>query len=320
MKRMLLFLLLGLMCIPVYAAQVGGGYTKSAADAKYVLKAGDTMTGTLTLSAGDIIVEAGGASTITQTVSNGFGLNISRDITETGSNPLVSILDDNILGTQNALRVKHDGRGIGINLTMSHVSAEVGLKVDSESLLNPGIDINGYYPLRITQDISNGTGIYVSRNTAEAGSLALIRFYSLNATDTQPVMTLRNSGSGPHITTGSTDEDLEISPNGTGSTYIMTGQRVNRTLVATNAYTVLGSDFIVAVNSNEAVTVTLPTVSATDEGKIYIVKDESGGASGNNITVTGEAGETIDGLGSQTLSSDYQAIDVYSNGTNWFIK
>ncbi len=91
---------------------------------------------------------------------------------------------------------------------------------------------------------------------------------------------------------------------------------VYRTTTAATATT--AGQTIIAVTDTSAVrTVHLATADAK-VGRIVIVKDESGGAGTNNITVDGEGGETIDGASSVTISANYGVLRVYSNGTNWF--
>lgn len=110
----------------------------------------------------------------------------------------------------------------------------------------------------------------------------------------------------------------------TGTIVLPFGVEINRTAVTSNAYTTLVTDHIIGVNTNEAATITLGTATLTPvepgKARICTIKDESGAAGSNNITITGEAGETIDGAVSQTISSNYGAIKVYSDGTNWFIE
>lgn len=52
--------------------------------------------------------------------------------------------------------------------------------------------------------------------------------------------------------------------------------------------------------------------------RIFIIKDESGGAGTNNITIITDAGETIDGAPSVVIDADYGVVRLYSNGTNLF--
>jgi hypothetical protein len=53
---------------------------------------------------------------------------------------------------------------------------------------------------------------------------------------------------------------------------------------------------------------------------IVIVKDESGAAGANNITINVTAGGTIDGESSKVISTNYGRIELYSNGSQWFTK
>lgn len=89
--------------------------------------------------------------------------------------------------------------------------------------------------------------------------------------------------------------------------------------VAKNAnYKTTASDYIVGVDtSGGAVTITLGSATVT-EGRFVIIKDEKGNAGTNNITVATEGSETIDGSASITISSNYGAVILYSDGSNWF--
>lgn len=86
---------------------------------------------------------------------------------------------------------------------------------------------------------------------------------------------------------------------------------------ATN-YTVLASDVIIEVtNTSAARTITLPASSSNNTGKFYVIKDASGGASVNFITVTPTTG-TIDGAATATIGSNYGSMQVFSDGVSYF--
>ena len=65
-------------------------------------------------------------------------------------------------------------------------------------------------------------------------------------------------------------------------------------------------------------TITLPAGSTAGTDKIIYIKDESGGAVANNITVVGTAGETIDGSASYVINTDYGLGRFYWSGAEWF--
>jgi len=68
--------------------------------------------------------------------------------------------------------------------------------------------------------------------------------------------------------------------------------------------------------SGGAVTVTLPAPAAD---AFVRVKDSGGSANTNNITVSPNAAETIDGGSSHVIQSNYGAAVLVSDGTNWFV-
>jgi len=75
-------------------------------------------------------------------------------------------------------------------------------------------------------------------------------------------------------------------------------------------------DNLVLVNSSGgAVTITLP---APTNGRVLIVKDSTGSAYVNNITINPNASETIDGASSFVITSNWGECQLQSDGTNWF--
>ncbi len=103
-----------------------------------------------------------------------------------------------------------------------------------------------------------------------------------------------------------------------------TGTQTKRTAVAAN-YTALPTDSTIAVtDTSSARTITLPAanaVAASASSAFQLtIKDESGGAATHNITVSAVGSDTIDGAKSRTVSTNYGAISLYSNGSGWFTK
>lgn len=84
----------------------------------------------------------------------------------------------------------------------------------------------------------------------------------------------------------------------------------NTTLVTTATYTVQNTDWYIGVNRAGPVTITLPT--SPSSGRVLVIKDESGNASANPITVVG----TVDNdAGGFILQMDNGGIQmVYRSG------
>jgi hypothetical protein len=93
--------------------------------------------------------------------------------------------------------------------------------------------------------------------------------------------------------------------------------RENYSSVTDATYTAKGGDRVIGVNRAGAVTVTLPSAEVRP-GRTYTIKDESGAAASNNITIATEGSETIDGSATDVISDNYGAKLYYSDGSNWF--
>ena len=83
------------------------------------------------------------------------------------------------------------------------------------------------------------------------------------------------------------------------------------------AYTAKAGDRLIGVNRAGVVTITLPTAQLR-AGRTYTLKDESGAATTNNITVATAGSETIDGAATDTIAENYGSKTYYSDGSNWF--
>lgn len=98
------------------------------------------------------------------------------------------------------------------------------------------------------------------------------------------------------------------------------GQRFNRTTISGASYSVALNEYLVAVdNLVLAPTIGLPRPRLAGVGKTYIVKDEIGGAASTTITIVSQGEELIDGASSKTMTNNYEALEFYTDGANWFI-
>lgn len=93
---------------------------------------------------------------------------------------------------------------------------------------------------------------------------------------------------------------------------------LKRTATAAS-YQALITDVVIGVTSTAAArTITLPAVATTLVGQVIIVKDESGAANTNNITVAGNGVETINSAANVVINTAYGSTRLYSTGTAWF--
>ncbi len=93
---------------------------------------------------------------------------------------------------------------------------------------------------------------------------------------------------------------------------------LGRTRTASD-YQTTDTDLIVEVaDTSVGRTVTLASATVAG-GRVVIVKDVSGGAGTNNISVVTEGAETIDGAASVVINTNYGYRVLYSDGANWFV-
>jgi hypothetical protein len=86
---------------------------------------------------------------------------------------------------------------------------------------------------------------------------------------------------------------------------------------ATASFTVERTDRTVLVNATGgAVTGTLPPAASCPGHTVTIKKTD---ASGNAVTVDGNASETIDGAANYPLTAQWNSVTVQSDGTNFVI-
>ena len=85
--------------------------------------------------------------------------------------------------------------------------------------------------------------------------------------------------------------------------------QTSRTEVSAN-YTLVDSDTYLAVLGGYTV-----TLSGPEKARKIIIKDEAGSAGTSPITVVG----TIDGTVNYTINTDYGALNLVSDGSNWFV-
>lgn len=110
-----------------------------------------------------------------------------------------------------------------------------------------------------------------------------------------------------------------VSLLGSSTSAITAGASAAIDATHTGDHTISTDNVIIPVNtSSSAVTITLYAASG-NAGRIVCVKDVGGAAYTNNITIDANSSETIDGQTTQTISSNYGAVTMFCDGSNWFV-
>jgi hypothetical protein len=80
-------------------------------------------------------------------------------------------------------------------------------------------------------------------------------------------------------------------------------------------YTVKRDEYIINVNGSAPVTITL--LPSAGPGEAFLVKDVSGNAVVNNITVVTSDSKLIDGQANYLMQTNYQGATFIFDGTSW---
>lgn len=106
-------------------------------------------------------------------------------------------------------------------------------------------------------------------------------------------------------------DDGVVSWNGDGDTQVW-----QSIVITGSTYIITPTDTVIFVNSGVPTSIILPGSPVL--GQIVIVKDMSGAAFVNNITITAGT-NTIDGFNSVIISQDYQSLTFAWNSIEWNI-
>ena len=120
--------------------------------------------------------------------------------------------------------------------------------------------------------------------------------------------------------------NLDIGGNLTVAGTVSFIQSINRTDAGAVDYnpSILTTDYLIVANnsaSSRSIIISNEDIASGSPSslRMFVIKDEYGNASVNNLTITLESGGTIDGAVSAIISSDYNSITLYLDGTNGFI-
>jgi hypothetical protein len=113
---------------------------------------------------------------------------------------------------------------------------------------------------------------------------------------------------------GVTADGVLCKDSGIEVTYLKTAIRTTETAATVTA---TSADYTIPCDAtSNAITVDLPAAAGVS-GLILVIKKVD--VSANDVTINPNGAETIDGSGTAVISTQWEAVTIQSNGTNWII-
>lgn len=97
---------------------------------------------------------------------------------------------------------------------------------------------------------------------------------------------------------------------------IRAGYVIQTLSTATDTTFDFGNTYLGITDTSAARTITLS--QTFNSGRVIYIKDESGGALLNNITIQGSAGQLIDNQATKVINTNYGSVNLISRDNNWW--
>jgi Head domain of trimeric autotransporter adhesin len=296
---------------------LGGGNTA------YLYSTGNNLAIGNSTASRDIMLFTGGTATtnermrITGTGDVGIGTN-----TFSATNPEQLIVNAGtpltITDFQNVIVGKGNTNSYAqLNIQNTYSAAGNSASSDVVATSDNGTEAVNFIDMGINSGTNTTTGILGGGNTAYLYSTGNnLAIGNSSASRDIMIFTGGTSAANERMRITGTG-NVGIGTNAPTSTLQVNGSAAYAIATKTANYTATASDYtIVCNNTSGAITITLPAAS-TAAGRVYVVKKIS--AVFNNVTIDANASETIDGVTTRVLSSQYESVMIQCDGTSWYI-
>tara|TARA_R110000824_G_scaffold110141_2_gene258057 strand:+ start:3136 stop:3807 length:672 start_codon:yes stop_codon:yes gene_type:complete len=159
------------------------------------------------------------------------------------------------------------------------------------------------------------------------GTISASHFHIKDVTriDSTGSTTFGNTNDDKHIRTGSmfvgevsTYPLFSVDTTSDQIIFSGSGHRTNYTAVGATSWTSSAQSHIIGITAAGNVALRLHSASAAGQGQVLVIKDQRSSRSGI-ISISASAPNSIESNGYYELSGTMPAINLYTDGTNWFV-
>jgi hypothetical protein len=284
-----------------------------------------TINETITVATNGVSITISGPSGINSQNEGASNPIFSGSFTNSGNN-MIAFTGFNITGT-----IINSGAGL-LYLNNSVISGTI------ENSSSGGIQLTNCFGSEETVNASAGgivfTGCSLSGSLNLSNNASIGMFYSIDSgvwtgstsvgidvnncylpiasnSMTGGFIRLHNTGFGPFNFYSNTNVTYRLAESSQGN--------ILQCIRPSSDYTVLQTDYYIGMISTSSPRNVLLPSSLAIKNQSFIIKDESGGAGTNNISLTVAGGtKTIDGLTSYPININFGSVTVIYDGTNYF--
>lgn len=252
---------------------------------------------------------------------------VHQNLSGAGTNTHAQI-DTHVAGS-----AEHGATGAVVGTTNAQILTNKTLTAPKIDQIN---DANGNGSVLLTATASAVNFLNVS-NAATGGSVQLFP----TGTDASPNFLIKGKGTGIFAFRPGTDSTNAIRlQNAAGGANVLIADTTNTRIAIggvtptstldvrgpiatalstkTASYTITATDSVILANAaTAAITITLSSAVGI-AGRVYTVKKIDASAV-NAVTIAAQTGQTIDGMTTQVLATQYATQSYVSDGANWFI-
>ena len=245
------------------------------------------------------------------------GSSDSTDTSSTGRLDFFVNNPSNGLGLQSSLSLLSSGYvGCSINKPVNILQASPKLNLNtnytaSQSGTNVTLESGSTVPSNRQYDIVNGYIIYNNDSQTMKKITGWTNSTTLTVEGSESISSTNASLYYPGLNVD-TNGNVAVGVSTISSKFHIEGPISTAFKTVTSNYDITNTDSTI-IGNGSSVTVRLTTVN-TIKGRKYIIKN----INSNNLTVSTEGSQTIDGANTKTLSQ-YKFVEVQSDGTNWLI-
>lgn len=197
--------------------------------------------------------------------------------------------------------------------TLSGDTLVLGVAAEAIGVDESGRILSGGYATAVKVDAACARGSYLKASSTTSKATPSASFeggtFGIALTSTGGVGTVSayifSSGSGGFLPLGGGTLTGEV---------LSAGRRLGYVAKSASYQTVDTDEFIDVTSGGGGVTITIHSIGIAKSGKRWFIRNADGGA--GNVTIATEGSETINGSATQTITSQYDILELVSDGTN----